>query len=241
MRSRALTQSTPDTAQAEVSVPADRPSRDYIATTSRSANIIRRTTIATVVVLAAIAAIVSYQHMHQLAIQHGESFWSAALVPLAVDGMIVAASLALLEDSRAGRRGGLLPWLFLIISSGASLAANVAIAEPTFTARIIAAWPSLALIGAYEMLMRMIRHTARQQPPTRTAPYPQPVDKPESSHDGHAASGRHLQREAWQWATSVQQTNGHLPSATAIAAAYGRSARWGRLVKAAGQSGGLDY
>ncbi|WP_281274134.1 DUF2637 domain-containing protein [Sphaerisporangium album] len=47
---------------------------------------IRRTTTAGVVLLAAIAAAVSYAHMHELVLRHGESPWSAALIPLSVDG-----------------------------------------------------------------------------------------------------------------------------------------------------------
>jgi hypothetical protein len=41
----------------------------------------------------------------------------------------------------------------------ASLAANVAVAEPT-AGRVIAAGPSLALISAYELLMRQVRRGA---------------------------------------------------------------------------------
>ena len=43
---------------------------------------------------------------------------------------------------------------------GASLAANVAVAEPTVTGRVIAEWPSFALIASYELLMRQVRHAA---------------------------------------------------------------------------------
>src|SRR5699024_2514528 len=60
-----------------------------------------------------------------------------------------------------GRKGGLLPWALLIIGSGASLAANVAVADPTIWSRVIHAWPSFALIGAYELLMRAFRTAAR--------------------------------------------------------------------------------
>ena len=88
----------------------------------------------------------------------------AALTPLSVDGMIVAASTALLADSRSGGRGGLLPWALLVTGSVASLAANVAVAEPTATGRVIAAGPSFALIGSYELLMRQIRSAAGQHP-----------------------------------------------------------------------------
>ncbi|GAA1120840.1 DUF2637 domain-containing protein [Nocardiopsis metallicus] len=121
----------------------------------------RWTTIAAVLLLAVIAAVVSYSHMYELALRHGEPEWRAALFPLSVDGMIVASSMTLLSDARNGRKGGLLPWSLLIIGSAASLAANVAVADPTMWSRIIHAWPSFALIGAYELLMRAFRTAAR--------------------------------------------------------------------------------
>ena len=121
----------------------------------------RWTTIVAVLMLAVIAAVVSYSHMYELALRHGEPEWRAALFPLSVDGMIVASSMTLLSDARNGRKGGLLPWALLIIGSGASLAANVAVADPTTWSRIIHAWPSFALIGAYELLMRAFRTAAR--------------------------------------------------------------------------------
>lgn len=107
---------------------------------------IRRTTTASVLLLAAIAAVVSYRHMHALALAVGESPWTAALIPLSVDGMIVASSMTLLLDSRCGDRGEVLPWALLMTGSAASLAANVAVAEPTWCGRVIAAWPSFALM-----------------------------------------------------------------------------------------------
>jgi hypothetical protein len=110
---------------------------------------IRRTTIGCVGLLAAIAWTVSYLHMHLLVELHGQPGWVASLTPLSVDGMIVAASTTLLADSRNGRSGGALPWLLLAVGSVASLAANAAVAEPTMTGRVIAAWPSFALIGSY--------------------------------------------------------------------------------------------
>ena len=95
---------------------------------------------------ALIADTVSYLHMHLLVEVHGQPGWVAALTPLSVDGMIVAASTTLLAESRSGGRGGILPWALLVVGSVASLAANVAVAEPTATGRVIAAWPSFALI-----------------------------------------------------------------------------------------------
>jgi hypothetical protein len=48
----------------------------------------------------------------------------------------------LLAESRSGHRGGVLAWALLVAGSVASLAANVAVAEPTLIGRVIAAWPS---------------------------------------------------------------------------------------------------
>lgn len=129
-------------------------------------------TTAAVLMLARIAAVVSYSHMYELALRHGESSWRAALFPLSVDGMIVGASMTLLSDARQGRRGGLLPWTLLILGSFASLAANVAVADPTARSRIVHAWPSAALIGAYELLIREFR-TAAQSVRTVFAGYEQ--------------------------------------------------------------------
>jgi len=108
---------------------------------------IRWTTTACVGLLALIAGIVSYLHMHMLVALHGQPGWVAVLTPLSVDGMIVAASTTLLSDSRSGSRGGVLPWALLVVGSVASLAANVAVAEPTVTGRVIAAWPAVSLVG----------------------------------------------------------------------------------------------
>src|SRR3984957_5627277 len=128
--------------------------------TGRAGVWIRRTTIGCVTLLALIAGTVSYLHMHELVALHGQPGWVAVLTLLSVDGMIVAASTTLLSESRSGRRGGSLPGLLLVIGSVASLAANVAVAEPTAVGRVIAAWPSFALIGSYELLMRQGRRVA---------------------------------------------------------------------------------
>jgi hypothetical protein len=67
---------------------------------------IRWTTTGCVGLLALIAGTVSYLHMRMLVESRGQPGWVAALTPLSVDGMIVAASTTLLADSRTGERGG---------------------------------------------------------------------------------------------------------------------------------------
>src|SRR5215469_3740997 len=128
--------------------------------TGRADRWIRITTIGCVAILALIAGTVSYMHMHDLVALHGQPGWVAALTPFSVDGMIVAASTTLLAESRSGGRGGVLPWLLLVIGSVASLAANVAVAEPTAIGRVIAAWPSFALTASYELLTRQVRRSS---------------------------------------------------------------------------------
>ena len=141
---------------------------------------IRWTTTLSVVVLAGIAAVLSYKHMFILVRRYGETSWTSTLLPVSVDGMIAASSMTLLADSRNGQRSGLLPWTLLVIGSAASLAANVAVAEPSAVGRLIAAWPSCALIGSYELLMRQVRNasarkTARSRSLTRTSQQTRPV------------------------------------------------------------------
>src|SRR3984893_9616447 len=172
---------------------------------------IKLTTTGGVGLLALIAGTVSYLHMHTLVVLHGQPGWVAALTPLSVDGMIVAASTTLLADSRGGGRGGFLPWVLLAAGSVASLAANVAVAEPTMTGRVIAAWPSFSLIAAYELLMRQVRCAAESSsseqrlrraealattPAAGTAAVSRPHPRPAAQR---AAAGQ-VQLNAWRWA-----------------------------------------
>jgi hypothetical protein len=53
----------------------------------------------------------------------------------------------LLADSPSGRRGGVLPWTLLVAGNAASLAANVAVAEPTVIGRVVASVAGLRLDG----------------------------------------------------------------------------------------------
>jgi hypothetical protein len=205
---------------------------------------IRVTTTASVLVVAGIAAVVSFRHMHELSLAHGEDPLAAALIPLAVDGMIVTASMSLLQASRTGSRGGLLPWVMLLAGSLASLAANVAVAESTVIARLIAGWPSLALIGAYEMLMNQVRVTASTLNRRKRSEPGGGVIR--EQHEGSSVvtatrgDGRDLQRMAWRWAIANRCAEGRLPSGVAIAEQFTRSHRWGRLVKRTGRAGELE-
>ena len=167
-------------------------------------------------------------------------------------------------DHPAGRLALWWAWRGLAVGAAgggqrASLAANVAVAEPTATGRVIAAWPSFALIAAYELLMRQVRRratvsgTAPQGKPGTQISRPQGRDatvqrpRPSSSEAGPAGEGpggrggasRDLRRQAWQWALANRAGDGSLPSGREIARQYGRHERWGRLVKRSGAAGEL--
>jgi hypothetical protein len=224
--------------------------------TGRADRWIRCTTIGCVGTLALIAGTVSYLHMHLLVELHGQPGWVAALTPLSADGMILAASTTLLADSRSGGRGGFLPWALLVAGSAASLAANVAVAEPTATGRVIAAWPSFSLIAAYELLMRQVRRAAeastsrpRRQLSRSAATATAAVAATSAATSRRAdralatpsrPAGREVWLDAWKWAQDNRAADGSLPSGGEIARQYGRQERWGRLVKRSGLAGELS-
>jgi Protein of unknown function (DUF2637) len=212
---------------------------------------IGRTTIACVGMLAIIAGTVSYLHMHVLVEIHGQPGWVAALTPISVDERIVAASTTLLAESRSGSHGGLPPWALLVVGSAATLAANVAVAEPTDIGRMVAAWPSLSLIAAYELLMGQVRRAAesgvsRRRPgkvggrPTNSSSRGRPDVVPLDPGKQIAGRGREPQMLARQWALANRPADGSLPSDRDIAGQHGRHERWGRLVKRSGLAGELE-
>jgi len=64
---------------------------------------IRTATASVVVGVAAFAAAVSYSHIYDLARSHGQTRLDAGLMPLSVDGLILAASFVHLHEARLGR------------------------------------------------------------------------------------------------------------------------------------------
>jgi hypothetical protein len=94
--------------------------------------------------------------MRALAAVAGEG-WRSWLLPISVDGLAVAASMTMLVRRRAGEKSGALAWTALLLGLGASLAANVAAAEPTVVGRLVAAWPPVGLLLSYELLLQQIK------------------------------------------------------------------------------------
>jgi Protein of unknown function (DUF2637) len=138
---------------------------------------VRRITTAAVLAVALVAAVASYEHMRALAAVAGEG-WRSWLLPISVDGLAVAASMTMLVRRRAGERAGVLPWVALLLGLGASLAANVAAADPTVVGRLVVAWPPVGLLLSYELLLQQTNNGDRGGPgvPTVRPGAVQPLD-----------------------------------------------------------------
>jgi hypothetical protein len=127
--------------------------------------------------VALIAAWSSYSHMVHLVLRYGERPEVAYALPFSVDGMLLVSTIVMADDKRRGHGGRPLARLSFIIGVAASVAANIAAAQPTLGARIIDAWPALALLLVVEMLARP--PAAATTPAEHlTPPRPEPHDVP---------------------------------------------------------------
>ncbi|GAA2120243.1 DUF2637 domain-containing protein [Actinomadura alba] len=127
--------------------------------------LIRITTALAVVAVAAVAAVISYGHAYELVRAHGESGVTARLVPFTVDGLIWAASMVVLDASRRKQRvPGLAKWS-LGVGIVATVGANVAHGlNHGVIGALVSAWPALALIGSFELLMALTRNAVPKVP-----------------------------------------------------------------------------
>jgi hypothetical protein len=124
---------------------------------------IRLATAAVVCAVAAFAAVVSYSHIYGLGRAHGQDGAAARLLPLSVDGLILAAPLVLLHEARNGRDVPRLARFMLWLGIAATIGAKIAYgAGYGLLGALISAWPAVAFIGAVEMLMMLVRASARR-------------------------------------------------------------------------------
>jgi len=142
-------------------------------TESRAA---RAATTAAVLFVAVIAAVVSFVHIEHLAAVNGQTQLAAYLLPLSIDGTVVAASMVMLRAARAGLGT---PWLarfMLGLAVTATLAANIGYGLPHgMPGALISGWPAVAFIGCAEMAIIAVRRL-RPAAVTGTVPSPTPTD-----------------------------------------------------------------
>jgi hypothetical protein len=85
----------------------------------------RWTAFVAVLTVAAIAALISYRHAVGVVIAHGEPGMVGRLYPVVIDGLIIAASMVLLDAARHREPAPPLAWWMLAAGMVATLAVNV--------------------------------------------------------------------------------------------------------------------
>jgi hypothetical protein len=192
--------------------------------------VIRFATAAVVCAVAAFAAVVSYSHIYGLGRVHGQDGTAARLLPLSVDGLILAASLVLLHEARNGRDAPGLARFMLWLGIGATIGANVAYgAGYGLLGALISAWPAVAFIGTVEIAAQLVRGSRGPRSATSVPAVSEvPGDMEQAVRAAYAASvaaGAPLSQRAMaerfglsrrrvgQLVTQVTvESNGHMPA-----------------------------
>ncbi len=150
----------------------------------------RTLTASAVLLVAAIAAVISYQHVVALAIRYGQPVLAAYLLPVSIDGLVAVSSLVML---RAARTGVSAPWLArtgLVLAVIATLACNVGYgAAHGWPGALLSGWPAVAFVVAAETAITM----TRQRPAGHPAPAPDTsVPEPPASLNGQGHQAAEL-------------------------------------------------
>ncbi len=130
----------------------------------------RTLTTAAVLLVAAIAAAISFVHIESLAIRYGQPRLAAWLLPVSIDGTVAVSSLAMLRSARLGLTA---PWLartMLLLAVAATLACNVAYGLPHgWPGALLSGWPAVAFVGSAEVAISMSRKRSPKPDTARTA------------------------------------------------------------------------
>jgi hypothetical protein len=124
---------------------------------------IRLAAVVAVVAVAGVAAYVSYWHAVTVVTGAGEPPSIAHLYPIVIDGIIVAASMVLLDAARHSEAAPRLAWWLLGSGIAVTFAANVTYGVAAgLSGALWAAWPAAAFVGCYELLLLLVRASARR-------------------------------------------------------------------------------
>ena len=138
----------------------------------------RTLTALAVLLVAAIAAVVSYIHVAALALRYGQPPLAAYLLPISIDGLVAVSSLIMLRSARSGVSA---PWLArtgLLLAVIATLACNVAYGLPHgWPGALVSGWPAVSFVVAAEMAITMTRRRPQRTP-----------DRPRPDSDRSAAT-----------------------------------------------------
>jgi hypothetical protein len=161
------------------------------------------------VIVAVVAGAASFEHIASVAIGVGERAWVGYSLPFAIDGLIVVGVAALLEDKRHARQGRLSARLAVLVGVVATLAANIASAEPTGTARLVAITAPVSFLLSVEVLTRSGRRLSTPDDTSAgpgTAPAAGDAGPPAARVRGTTSTGRRRPTAAQRVARAVAKT-----------------------------------
>ena len=122
-----------------------------------------------VLLVALFAALVSYAHIRVLGIRNGYDTYTASLLPIGVDGLIVGCGLMLASAARARLRASVARcglWIGIL----ATLSANAAYgASHGAVGMVVSAWPAAAFIVIVEAYMQLGKRKRKSKPDKPTA------------------------------------------------------------------------
>jgi hypothetical protein len=189
--------------------------------------LIRTTATLAVLVVAGIAAAISFGHIESVALANGQPLVAARALPVSIDGAIVASSMVLLDAARRGTEAPVLARVMLGAGVAATLAANAISGAGHGPVGIgVAVLPAAAFIGSVEVLLAMIRQRSStpvaviesapadipeavpQATPSRTRPAPTSL-----SDSGSRRRGVHRAPEV---VFAAELTAGAVPSVRAV-------------------------
>jgi Protein of unknown function (DUF2637) len=200
-----------------------------------------RTSAAGVLLLAGAAFTLSYDALHQLALDSRVRPALAWLWPVVIDGTIVVALLTVLAAKRAATRAGY-PWALAGLFSAASVAFNIAHAPDRPVARLVFAMAPVALVLTTHLLMQQVGW--RRATPAPGAPVAEPQAGPEAAQPhrsgAHPAPEPHTPdraapagaRSRVRAAYEAQLAAGQTPTGAGLARAAGVSERYGQRLLA---------
>lgn len=119
------------------------------------------------------AAVASYRHARDVIAEHGDPVMAPWLA-LTTDGMLLAALVVIWVRRHHHEPVGVGPWAAFWAGMTATIAANLAAAQPTPVGIVVALWPPVCLAITLE-LIALIASPTKHHPVTGTVPAERPT------------------------------------------------------------------
>ena len=170
-----------------------------------------------VLVVAAIAAVISYQHVVALALRYGQPVLAAYLLPVSIDGLVAVSSLVMLRAARLGVTAPGLARTGLILAIIATLACNVGYGVAHgWPGALLSGWPAVAFVVAAEVAITMTRREPSRKPVAEPGAGPARATSKPSARSASKPAGRGVEAAAEAARKAILEGR-PVPSARSIA------------------------